>query len=82
MVPLTRGAEPVMNAAMTERIRLIIDTEEEIRLAVRLAATKADISPSQLVNALLRKSLAAEIEDAKKYLPRKGKKKSPDAAGE
>jgi hypothetical protein len=62
-----------MNAVMAERIRLIIDTEEEVRLAVRLAATKADVSPSQLVNDILRKALAAEIQDARKYLPRKKK---------
>jgi hypothetical protein len=58
---------------MAERIRLIIDTEEEIRLAVRLAATKADVSPSELVNGILRKVLAAEIQDAKRYLPRRKK---------
>ncbi len=64
-----------MNTLMTTRIRLIIDTEEEIRLAVRLAATKADVSPSELINSLLKKHLAVEIEDAKRYLPKKKKEK-------
>lgn len=56
---------------MAERIRMIIDTEEDIRLAVRLAATKLDISVSELVNKILRKALGGEIEDARKYLPKK-----------
>lgn len=60
-----------MNTDMAERIRIIIDTDEEVRLAVRLAATKADLTTSQLVNKILRESLAAEIQDAKKYLPKK-----------
>lgn len=60
-----------MNAVMAERIRLIIDTDEEIRLAVKLAATKADLTTSELVNQILRARLAEEIRDAKKYLPKK-----------
>lgn len=60
-----------MNSIMAERIRIIIDTEEVIRLAVRLAATKADLTASQLINGILRKALAGEIADAKKYLPKK-----------
>lgn len=60
-----------MSTDMAERIRIIIDTEEEVRLAVRLAATKADLTASQLVNGILRKALASEIADAKKYLPKK-----------
>ncbi len=62
-----------MSIDMAERIRIIIDTEEEVRLAVRLAATKADLTTSQLINGILRKALGAEIEDAKKYLPKKKK---------
>lgn len=52
------------------RVRMIIDTDEEIRLAVRLAATKTDRSISELVNSILRKALADEIRDARKYLPK------------
>lgn len=59
-----------MNVVMAERIRMIIDTEEEIRLAVRLAATKANISVSELVNTILRDQLADEIKDARKYIPK------------
>lgn len=58
-----------MSVCMAERIRLIIDTDEEVRLAVRLAATKAALSPSQVVNRILRQALAQEIRDAKKYTP-------------
>lgn len=64
-----------MNAAMAERTRMIIDTDEEIRLAVKLAATKADLGVSEFVNSLLRKALGPEIEDAKRYLPRKKKER-------
>ena len=55
--------------------KLIIDTEEDVRLAVKLAANKADVGLSELVNEILRKALAAEIEDAKKYVPRRRKPK-------
>ncbi len=57
--------------AMADRIRIIIDTDEDVRLAVRLAATKADKTPSALVTEILRKALPVEIEDARKYLPKK-----------
>jgi len=56
---------------MADRIRMIIDTEEEIRLAVKLAANAAGVSSSELVNSILRKALPSEIRDAKKYLPRR-----------
>jgi hypothetical protein len=56
---------------MVERIRMIIDTEEEVRLAVKLAATAAGVSSSELVNSILRKALPNEIRDAKKYLPKR-----------
>jgi hypothetical protein len=60
-----------MSVNMTERIRILFDTDEEIRLAVRLAATKADMSVSDLLNQMIRRELADEIKDAKKYLPKK-----------
>jgi plasmid stability protein len=58
---------------MAERIRLIIDTEEEVRLALHLAATRAGKSNSEMANDILRKALIKEIEDAKKYTPPKRK---------
>jgi hypothetical protein len=70
-IPLTGRYAGDMNNVMAERIRIIIDTEEEVRLAVRLAATKADLTASQLINGILRRALAGEIADAKKYLPKK-----------
>lgn len=60
-----------MNSVMAERIRIIIDTDEEVRLAVNLAATKADISISELINGILRQHLTKEIEIAKNYVPDK-----------
>jgi hypothetical protein len=54
-----------------KRIRLIIDTTEEIRLGVRLAAMRGDKSPSQVINEILEKHLAEEITDAKKYTHKK-----------
>jgi hypothetical protein len=60
-----------MSVDMAERIRMIIDTDEETRLAVRLAATKQGVSTSALVNSILRKALPSEIKDAKRYLPEK-----------
>lgn len=66
-----------MNAVMTERIRLIIDTDEDVRLAVKLAASKADLSVSDLINKVLRERFAEEIRDARKYIPKKKPDKSP-----
>src|SRR5262249_53938206 len=63
---------------VSEHVRLSVLTDDEIRLAVRLAATKADVTPSQLVNDILRQALADEIRDAKKYLPRKKKEGDPE----
>jgi len=62
-----------MSAAAVSRIRIIIDTEEDIRLGVRLAATKAEKTPSQLINDILRKALPGEISDARKYVQKKGR---------
>lgn len=67
-----------MLSAMAQRIRMIVDTEEEIRLAVHLAATRAGKSNSELVNDILRKALAAEIVDSRKYTPRKKPKDQED----
>ncbi len=63
-----------MLADMAERIRIIIDADEEVKLAVKLAATKQDVSVSEIVCALIRKHLPLEIQDAKKYLPQRGRK--------
>ncbi len=56
---------------MAERIRIIIDTDDEVRLAVKLAATKQDVSVSELICNLVRAHLGPEIQDAKKYIPKK-----------
>ncbi len=48
---------------------LIFFSDRETRLAILLAATKADLSTSEIINDILRKSLASEIEEAQKHLP-------------
>lgn len=60
-----------INAANRPPIKMAIDTEEKIRLAVKLASTKAGLSPSELINNMLRKQLAKEITDAERYTPRR-----------
>ncbi len=62
-----------MSATMADRIRLIIDTDEAVRMAVRLASMKRSKSPSEVVNEILREALKAELMDAKKYVPKKPK---------
>lgn len=51
------------------RIRLIIDTDDDIRRAVRLRAVKmgGDVTNSDVVNAILRDALAAEIAEVHTY---------------
>jgi hypothetical protein len=48
---------------------MTIDTEETIRQAVRLRAAKDGVAVSEVVNAILRKALAAEIEEASGVQP-------------
>jgi hypothetical protein len=74
MVPLLRREVLNMLADMAERTRLIIDTEEDLRLAVHLAAGAAGMTKSQFVNAVLRKALANELKDVQKYLSKRKEK--------
>lgn len=53
--PASQAPEP--------RIRLIIDTEDVIRQAVRLRALKRRCTASDVVNEVLRREFAEEIED-------------------
>jgi hypothetical protein len=54
---------------MTERIRLIIDTDEVTRRAVHLRRLKmpAGTTMSDVVNDILRDALAEEVEQIKSY---------------
>ena len=63
-----------MPALMAERIRLIVDTDDLIRRAVRLRALKrgSDVTVSDVVNEALRKEFAEEIAEVENY---------PQAAG-
>jgi hypothetical protein len=67
--PWTHFGGDVMSVCMAERIRMIIDTDKAIRLAVRLEATKTNKSPSQIINDILRRELADMNEQAGRYLP-------------
>lgn len=67
-----------MLTTMAERIRIIIDADDEVRLAVRLAATKQDKSVSEVICNLIREHLREEVVDARKYLPKKSGKKDRD----
>ncbi len=49
---------------MSPAIPLTIELEEPVHQAVRLRAAKDGASPAALVNDILRKALAAEIEEA------------------
>ncbi len=49
---------------MARLILLTIDTEETIRLAVELRAAQNGLSLSDVVNAILREALTAEITEA------------------
>jgi hypothetical protein len=48
---------------MSERIRLIIDTDDRLRRAVRMAAARLGFTPSQFVNKLLEQHLVEELAD-------------------
>jgi plasmid stability protein len=53
---------------MAERTRLIIDTEEPLRRAVRIRAAKKGQSPSDVINDLIREHLPAEVAEAKREI--------------
>lgn len=74
-----------MNAVMAERIRLIIDTEDVVRRAVHLRKVKSggDATASDIVNAILREALAAEIAELEQHTQSQqgGEKKPKKRAG-
>jgi len=59
------------------RIRLIIDTEEAIRAAVRLRALKTGMDNSAVVTEILRSALADEISEVETYPQFGGTGKKP-----
>jgi hypothetical protein len=50
-------------------IPVTFETEETIRTALQLRAAKEDASPSDVLNTILRKALAAEIEQVRGVPP-------------
>jgi hypothetical protein len=57
-----------MTATMASRIRLIIDTEEELRRAVQIRAAVTGVSPSEVMNDLIREHFRAEISQARRAI--------------
>jgi hypothetical protein len=62
------------NAVMAKRPRILIDVKEDLRVAIRLAAAKADVTVGEMINRILSEALTEELEVARAYLA-KGKKK-------
>lgn len=67
-----------MSALMAERIRLIVDTEERLRRAVRIAAARRGISPSDVLNSLIEDHLPNEVAEAEKAIKEEQDPKSRD----
>lgn len=51
-----------MTLAMADDIRLVIETDAEVRAALKLAAAKQQMEMSELADAILRDALAEELE--------------------
>jgi len=58
-----------MPTIMAERIRLIIDTDDDLRRAIKLRLLRgpAGATTSDLVNEILRKALADEVAEVQSY---------------
>lgn len=65
---LNREAERTMQAIMAERIRLIIDTDEVTRRAVRIRAARKGKTPSELLTELVREHYAREVKEAEQEI--------------
>ena len=65
-----------MHSDVAERIRIIIDTKPEYRRAVRIRAAREDVSPSDVINDLIREHLSREIAEAVEAI---GEDDEPDA---
>lgn len=68
------GAIPTF---MAERIRLIVDTEERLRRAVRMAAARRGLSPSDIVNELIVSHLKDDVADAEKAIAQENDEEPP-----
>lgn len=68
-----------------QRTRLIIDTDDVVRLAVRLRALKTGMDNSDVVTEILKEALAAEIKEASNFPasgqppPKKTRRKNKDS---
>lgn len=61
----------------TEKIRLVILADEEIRAALRLAAGKRGTDMSPVAEEILRDGLLSEIEEVRELRKAEGKRKHP-----
>ncbi len=67
-----------MTATMASRIRLIIDTEEELRRAVQIRAAATGRSPSEVMNELIREHFRTEISQARRAMRDEGEGAAAD----
>ena len=75
-IKLLGGKGGRMHSDVAERIRIIIDTKPEYRRAVRIRAAREDVSPSDVINDLIREHLSREIAEAVEAI---GEDDEPDA---
>jgi hypothetical protein len=54
---------------MAKRVSLTIDTEEVLHQAIQLRAARENQVPGDIISAILRRALAAEIEEIGGMLP-------------
>lgn len=66
-----------MSALMTERIRLVILTDEELRDALQLRAAKRRKNQSDMADEILRRELAPEIAELRDQPPDHDEPKPP-----
>lgn len=65
---------------LMERVRMIFDTDERIRRAVKIRAARTGATPSDVINEAIEKHLSDEIEEAEESIRKHGPKpkKRPD----
>jgi plasmid stability protein len=51
---------------MADKIRLVVQTDDEVRAALRLEAARRDMEMSELADEILREALADAIEEIRK----------------
>jgi hypothetical protein len=70
------GEDFAMPVLMSERIRLVLLVDDDLRAALRLEAAKRDVDMSDIVAELLRENLAESLAEVRRR--REGKKKGKE----